>query len=493
MSSPSHLSTTKDGYRYDVARDQVTTGCQTEAVKSSSAHTEASYDVIIIGCGFTGLAAARDLSIAGKRVLLLEARDRIGGRTYTTHVDGHNYEMGGTWIHWLQPHVWAEVTRYGLVDNVKMSTCMSKEADVSYLNDAKDGTIRERPEKTDERLLPLIHKLMDIDGDGGETVFPQPWLPLENREVWGAWDISLQERVDQLDISQADRDFVLSWLSMNTCSAPAQSSFLNLLRLYSLSGYEFNIFMEICGKYKLKDGTSRLASAIYSEFTGDSQFNCIVKSISSTREGMVVTSKDGRSFSGKEVICTIPLHCLPDVEFSPPLPSAFVTAKHANFGGKVHLHSSSPVDPWFGVSDGHHSVCAAFTESPSAQGGTHLVSFAVSDKLIAKHHIKDNPKAYIEAVTNDVTPNSVHMETTHLVWHDWARDEFSKGAWGSYGPKQLSNGLGEIMRNTKVSEGLQLVNSDWASGWVGYIDGALEMGRKAARDVKLHLDGIDRR
>lgn len=58
MSSPSHLSTTKDGYRYDVARDQVTTGFQTEAVKSSSAHTEASYDVIIIGSGFTGLAAA---------------------------------------------------------------------------------------------------------------------------------------------------------------------------------------------------------------------------------------------------------------------------------------------------------------------------------------------------------------------------------------------------------------------------------------------------
>lgn len=49
----------------------------------------------------------------GYKVLLLEARDRIGGRTYTAEVDGHLYEMGGTWIHWHQPHVWREMSRYG--------------------------------------------------------------------------------------------------------------------------------------------------------------------------------------------------------------------------------------------------------------------------------------------------------------------------------------------------------------------------------------------
>ena len=49
----------------------------------------------------------------GFKVLLLEARDRIGGRTYTASVDGHLYEMGGTWIHWNQPHVYREMCRYG--------------------------------------------------------------------------------------------------------------------------------------------------------------------------------------------------------------------------------------------------------------------------------------------------------------------------------------------------------------------------------------------
>ena len=49
-------------------------------------------------------------------MLLLEARDRIGGRTYTAEIDRHLYEMGGTWVHWNQPHTYREMSRYGLTE-----------------------------------------------------------------------------------------------------------------------------------------------------------------------------------------------------------------------------------------------------------------------------------------------------------------------------------------------------------------------------------------
>ena len=71
-------------------------------------------DVIVIGGGFAGLTAARELRHAGLDVLLLEARERIGGRTMTTEMSGHTVELGGTCVHWYQPHVWAELTRYGI-------------------------------------------------------------------------------------------------------------------------------------------------------------------------------------------------------------------------------------------------------------------------------------------------------------------------------------------------------------------------------------------
>ena len=70
------------------------------------------YDVIIVGAGFAGLIAVRELSSRGRQVLLVEARDRIGGRTFTAQVDNQQFELGGAWIHWRQPHIWTEVTRY---------------------------------------------------------------------------------------------------------------------------------------------------------------------------------------------------------------------------------------------------------------------------------------------------------------------------------------------------------------------------------------------
>ena len=73
------------------------------------------YDVIVVGAGFAGATAARECATRGLRTLVLEGRDRIGGRTWTkTFSDGEIVDVGGHFVHWFQPHVWAEITRYGL-------------------------------------------------------------------------------------------------------------------------------------------------------------------------------------------------------------------------------------------------------------------------------------------------------------------------------------------------------------------------------------------
>src|SRR5437763_8335071 len=76
-----------------------------------NAHNEKP-DVIIIGAGASGLAAARKLCAAGQRVLILEARDRIGGRIHTIHPSGWPMpiEMGAEFIHGVPRHTW-EIVR----------------------------------------------------------------------------------------------------------------------------------------------------------------------------------------------------------------------------------------------------------------------------------------------------------------------------------------------------------------------------------------------
>jgi monoamine oxidase len=73
-------------------KDKVTHGLYTEAAIQSTKDLKSNYDVIVISARFTSLAAARDLSTAGKSVLLIEARDRIGGRTWASKSHGHYLE-----------------------------------------------------------------------------------------------------------------------------------------------------------------------------------------------------------------------------------------------------------------------------------------------------------------------------------------------------------------------------------------------------------------
>ena len=109
---------TREGYQW-TTRGGLQPGVSTTAVVKPSSNLDRGadttvFDVIVIGAGYGGLTATRDLTTSGAKVLLLEARDRIGGRTFTSMIDGHKFEMGGTYIHWTQPNLWREIARYGM-------------------------------------------------------------------------------------------------------------------------------------------------------------------------------------------------------------------------------------------------------------------------------------------------------------------------------------------------------------------------------------------
>jgi phytoene dehydrogenase-like protein len=73
------------------------------------------YDTIVVGAGVSGLTAARLLAGSGQRVLVLEARDRIGGRTWTDRSDGLVTDLGASWIHGVRDSPLAEAVRaFGL-------------------------------------------------------------------------------------------------------------------------------------------------------------------------------------------------------------------------------------------------------------------------------------------------------------------------------------------------------------------------------------------
>lgn len=91
------MPTTHEGYLWTKAKSSQ--GLTTDSVVLGAKNIKSDYDVIVIGAGFAGLLAARELSRNhGLQVLIVEGRDRIGGRTWTAKALGQDFEMGGTWV-----------------------------------------------------------------------------------------------------------------------------------------------------------------------------------------------------------------------------------------------------------------------------------------------------------------------------------------------------------------------------------------------------------
>jgi monoamine oxidase len=71
-------------------------------------------DVVIVGAGFAGLTAARELVRKGRDVTVLEARDRVGGRVKRGTIAGHTVDVGGMWVGPTQTRLLELIKEYGL-------------------------------------------------------------------------------------------------------------------------------------------------------------------------------------------------------------------------------------------------------------------------------------------------------------------------------------------------------------------------------------------
>src|ERR1700731_1879929 len=90
----------------------MTTPRTTKQPKESAASLSA--DVLVIGAGMAGLAAARALSEAGRSVLVLESQNRIGGRLLTQHIGNEIIELGAEFVHGRPPELLALIAEAGL-------------------------------------------------------------------------------------------------------------------------------------------------------------------------------------------------------------------------------------------------------------------------------------------------------------------------------------------------------------------------------------------
>jgi len=289
---------------------QTIDGLETEAVIQSSPHIRSAYDIIVIGAGFAGLIAARNLSQdLNTSVLLIEARDRIGGRTWTAKAFDEEFEMGGTWVHWSQPHLYHELHRYGLHRYLKTSAGTSA-AEKQYFNTADGETKEIDPEEGTAILERVAAEFFTIDGLSSRELMPFPHEPFREPGLWRKYDhLTVKQRLDQLTgFSSFEKDLFES--NVNTFgSAPgAETGFTEALRWFALGGHSIAGVFERAGIYKIgHGGMTSFARAILDDFKGDIVMETVVEQIDEGRNGVELHVSGGRRLHGKAIISTIPL------------------------------------------------------------------------------------------------------------------------------------------------------------------------------------------
>jgi monoamine oxidase len=420
------------------------------------------HDVVVVGAGFAGLTAARELSRRGHSVLVLEARDRIGGRTWTTERLGRTLELGGTWVHWTQPHVWAELTRYGL------EVVASPEPRRAFW-----WAAGERHEGSPDELLGLLDPGNEALLAETRRWFPQPYAPLANPDLATVDAWTIRERIDALDIPENQRELVAAFWTLNFNGPIDDAAYTQGMRWCALATGSWPIMFEACATFKLRDGTRALAEAI----AADGDFEIRLESTVSRVEGGTVTLADGEQLHGAAVILTLPLHALRglDVELSDGKRAA-IEAGQASKGVKPWIRLRGQHEPFVALGGADWPITFLQTEYWDG-GDTLVVGFGPDAAAI---DVTD-----LAAVQEQVRRLVPDAEVVDVASHDWVADPLSGETWPMQRAGQLTASLAELQR----PEGpLVLAGSDYADGWAGFIDGAIESGMRASRTVAAMLD-----
>jgi monoamine oxidase len=424
-------------------------------------------DAVVLGGGFAGAVAARELAKAGYSVELLEARDRLGGRTWLKPdvIDGRSLEMGGQFLSPNHELVYGEIKRYDLPHTVRPAHGLADNWIVG--GERVGGDLPARPEDF-ASWEQLIFELRSV------AARLDPRLPLTDQfseQELAELDVPASERMLQLGIDPQVVELASLVASPYFAADSLERiSWLHLCRMVAAAGGAYEL---VGGDSLILDaGTIDLVKAIVADAGIEPRFESVVKSVKQGDDGVTVVHSGG-TVEARIVVCALPLPILADLDFDPPLHPVRLEAaasRDNHEGSKTWAVLRNVPAGLFaeGRVPGLHQI-AAFEE---VEDGLLVYAFGPPDEWL-----DGDDREEVERRIREFFPDA---EVVRSAAHDWSQDEFTKGAWSHYAP-------GEIRRYERVlreSEGrVVFAGGETALRYCGYIEGAVESGFRASAEA----------
>jgi len=423
------------------------------------------FDAIVLGGGFAGITAARELRRKGRSVLVLESRNRLGGRTLTVNMGGHHFEFGGFWVHWTQPYVWAEINRY----NLPVVETPGSVPDKVFMSMA--GNPVELPASEIMSGNAAFEKLFAK----ARRIWERPYNQAFHwDELAASDDVSVAEAMAAMNFTDEEKFSVDAVVGVMAHTTSDKASYVEIARWYAAANFHYDTLTDATARYTFKDGTISLINAMVEESRPEILLNTAAKRVEQHKDAVTVHTADGRNFQSKVLVNTLPMNVVGDVEFNPPLSIIKMTGykeKHAGVGLKTYLEIEGQWGKLVGVDSSHSPLCFVMTykELPET---TILLGFGSDGSKFDPNDRKMSEQALQRILAG--------AKVIRATGYNWLQDPNAQGTWCSYRPTQLARFGTEMVQ----PEGRIFMGSgDHGEGWRGFIDGAIGRGIRAADEA----------
>lgn len=429
------------------------------------------FDVAVVGGGMSGMASARDLQRSGlDNFVVLEARDRVGGRTLIQHSDGIIVDGGATWVNPNQTAIFDLLHELGIERFQQYS-----EGD-SFAILGGDAQ-KVKPAAPNPRL----GKVMD---EMASTVTTEkPW-EAPNAKQWN--DMTFEDFLNTQDLDAATRMITKITFEIATCAPLSEITLLNLLFAMKATGGFSGIGAPASGlvQYHIVGGMAGISNRIAQDLGDKVRLSSPVTAISNwDGPGPVQLHTPSGTVEARKVIMAMGGSLASQITYTPGLPplrqALHDTIDRDHCLIKTHTTYERPFWRDRGASgqivwpEGLFNISADVTP-PGTDKGV-LVTLVRSPRDGAPMSVEDRKAATIDAFAKCFGDEA--LSPTGFVMQDWLQETYTRGVedlWSpglflEYGPALRAPAGNLIWGGTETSQ-----------FWCGFIDGAVRGGKQAA-------------
>ncbi len=442
-----------------------------------------SYDVVVIGAGFAGLAAARELTKNGLQTVVLEGRDRVGGRSSTTTLAGVPVDLGGTFVGPTQNAVLALAAE---LDCPTEPTYYQGANLIRWRGKVRSyrGTI---PKLSLLSLLDIARIQWQVERLSRGVDITQPWTAPNAKRLDGT---TLGGWLRSVGASAASRDLLAVMSRVTWGAEPDDVSMLHVLRYMKAAG-GLNRMLDVVGGAQqdhFPGGTQQIADKIAAELGDRVRLNSVVSRIEWSSDAVAVTSSSGVVEARRAIIAVPPAH-RQGVDIAPPPPIGYQQlAQRWPQGALSKAYAAYPRPFWRdrGLSGQALSdqgpVFITFDVSPGADGPGILLGFVDSRGFDALPPEQRRQQA-LAGFTALFGPDAENP--TEYLDHCWGAEPFAPGGPTAAVPPGSWTEFGPLLR--KPVGPLHWAGTETADEWTGFLDGAVRSGQRAAAEVAATL------